>query len=56
MELKDYQQTVLKTLDEYLDKLKIQQTKAQKIQQANALETDPDLIRPVQDYPKRLGT
>jgi len=50
MELKDYQQTVLKTLDEYLDKLRVQQTKAQKIQQANALETDPDLIRPVPDY------
>ncbi|MBD9360772.1 DEAD/DEAH box helicase family protein [Methylomonas sp. EbB] len=52
MELKDYQQTVLKTLDDYLDTLRTQQTKAQKIQQANVLETDPDLIRPVPDYPK----
>ncbi len=52
MELKDYQQTVLKTLDAYLDTLRIQHTKAQKIQQANELETDPDLIRPVPDYPK----
>lgn len=52
MELKEYQQKVLKTLNDYPDALSIQQTKAQKIQQANDLETDPDLMRPVPDYPK----
>ena len=51
MELKDYQQTVLDTLTLYLDTLKTQQTRANKIKQANAQETDPDLIRLVPDYP-----
>ncbi|MDD5631593.1 MAG: DEAD/DEAH box helicase family protein [Methylococcales bacterium] len=51
MELKDYQQTVLDTLTLYLDTLKTQQIRANKIKQANAQETDPDLIRPVPDYP-----
>lgn len=52
MELKDYQQTVLKTLDDYLETLRTQQNKAQKIQQANALQSDPDLFLPELDYPK----
>ncbi|MDD5322242.1 MAG: DEAD/DEAH box helicase family protein [Methylococcales bacterium] len=52
MELKDYQQTVLDTLTLYLDALKTQQTRANKIKQANAQETDPDLIRPVPDFPQ----
>lgn len=52
MELKDYQQTVLDTLTVYLDTLKTQQTRANKIKQANAQETDLDLIRPVPDYPQ----
>jgi type III restriction enzyme len=36
----------------YLDTLKTQQPRANKIKQANAQETDLDLIRPVPDYPQ----
>jgi type III restriction enzyme len=53
MELKEYQQTVLDTLDSYLDELLTQQAKAEKIRQANKVETDPDLIRQVPDFPAR---
>lgn len=53
MELKDFQQKVLGTLGDYLDALETQYGKAQKIQQANLLETDPDLFREVPDYPKK---
>jgi type III restriction enzyme len=52
MELKEYQQTVLDTLTLYLDALRTQQIRANKIKQANTLESDPDLIRPVPDYPQ----
>lgn len=52
MELKEYQQTVLDTLALYLDTLKTQHTRANKIKQANAQETDPDLIRTLPDYPQ----
>jgi len=52
MELKNYQQTVLDTLSLYLDTLKTQQIRTNKIKQANAQETDPDLIRPLPDYPQ----
>ncbi len=52
MELKDFQQSVLDTLDTYLDELRAQLSKAEKIRKANEGETDPDLIRPVPDFPK----
>jgi type III restriction enzyme len=47
MDLKQYQQTVLDTLDLYLDELRTQLTKAEKVRKANEKETDPDLIRAV---------
>ena len=52
MELKEFQQTVLATLDLYLDELRTQLAKADKIREANKEETDPDLIRPVPDFPR----
>lgn len=52
MELKCYQQSVLDTLDFYLDELRTQLSKADKVRKANKSETDPDLIRPVPDSPK----
>jgi len=51
MELKEYQQTVLDTLDAYLDELRTQFAKTEKVRKANEGETDPDLIRPVPDFP-----
>jgi type III restriction enzyme len=53
MELKDYQQTVLDTLDAYLDELLTQQAKAEKVRKANEAVTDPDLILPVPDSTAR---
>lgn len=50
MELKDYQQTVLDTLVFYLDALQKKKTLADKIRQANVLEADPELMRPVPDF------
>lgn len=50
MELKDFQQTVVDTLSLYLDTLKQKQVLADKIRQANAQETDPELMRPVPDF------
>jgi type III restriction enzyme len=47
VELKEFQQTVLDTLDLYLDELRTQLTKAEKIRKRNEEETDPDLVRPV---------
>jgi len=52
MELKEYQQTVLDTLDLYLDELRTQLTRADKVRKANEGETDADLIREVPDFPK----
>jgi type III restriction enzyme len=52
MELKDYQQSVLDTLDIYLDQLRVHLARAEKVRKANEDETDPDLIRPVPDFPK----
>lgn len=53
MELRElaYQQSVLQKLDSYLAELKAQRTKAEKIEQANASESDPDLRRPPLDFP-----
>lgn len=51
MEFKDYQKTVLDTLGLYLDELTAAKRKADKIASANLGETDPDLIRPVPDWP-----
>lgn len=47
----DYQGRVLARLDDYLTELAAQKTKADKIAAANIGETDPDLIRPVPDFP-----
>jgi type III restriction enzyme len=47
----DYQGRVLSRLDDYLAELAHQKAKADKIAAANAGETDPDLIRPVPDFP-----
>ena len=47
----DYQGRVLSCLDDYLTELVHQKAKADKIAAANAGETDPDLIRPVPDFP-----
>lgn len=47
----DYQGRVLARLDDYLNELAGQKAKADKIVTANAGETDPDLIRPVPDFP-----
>lgn len=47
----DYQSRVLMRLDDYLAELSSQKTKADKIIAANIGETDPDLIRPVPDFP-----
>jgi len=52
MELKDYQQSVLDTLDAYLDELRTQLSKAEKVGRANESETDQDLIRPLPNFPK----
>jgi type III restriction enzyme len=46
----DYQGRVLARLDDYLTELVGQKAKADKIVAANAVETDPDLIRPVHDF------
>ena len=47
----EYQGRVLKRLDEYLTELAGWKAKADKIELANVGETDPDLIRPVPDFP-----
>lgn len=47
----DYQARVLSRLDDYLTELSAHKRKADKIAAANAAETDPDLIRPVPDFP-----
>jgi len=46
----DYQARTLARLDEYLIELSQQKKKADKILEANARETDPDLIRDVPDF------
>jgi type III restriction enzyme len=46
----DYQSRTLARLDEYLIELSQQKKKADKISEANAHETDPDLIRDVPDF------
>jgi type III restriction enzyme len=46
----EYQGRVLARLDDYLTELAGWKTKADKIEAANAGETDPDLIRPVPDF------
>lgn len=47
----DYQTRVLQRLDDYLTELAANKAKADKIEDANAKETDPDLIRPIPDFP-----
>lgn len=49
----DYQGRVLTRLDDYLAELAEQKKKADKIAAANVGENDPDLIRPVPDFPLR---
>lgn len=48
----DYQGRVLDALDAYLAALSAQKKRADKIAAANEGEDDPDLIRPVPDFPK----
>lgn len=48
----DYQGRVLAALDAYLTALSAQKQRADKIAAANVGEDDPDLIRPVPDFPK----
>jgi type III restriction enzyme len=50
MELKDFQQSVLDKLDAYLNELRAQQAKADKIRKANEGETDRELMRPIPDF------
>jgi len=47
----DYQGHVLARLGDYLTELSSQKLKADKVVAANAGETDPDLIRPLPDFP-----
>ncbi|MCM8578578.1 MAG: type III restriction endonuclease subunit R, partial [Candidatus Accumulibacter sp.] len=47
----DYQGRVLARLGDYLTELSGQKLKADKIVASNAQETDPDLKRPVPDFP-----
>ena len=47
----EYQDKVLKQLDAYLVALTAQKVKADKIAAANLTESDPDLMRPVPDFP-----
>lgn len=49
----EYQDKVLKQLNIYLVALAAQKLRADKISAANAAETDPDLIRPVPDFPMK---
>ncbi|MGA7218840.1 MAG: DEAD/DEAH box helicase family protein [Candidatus Sulfotelmatobacter sp.] len=50
MELKNFQQNVLDTLDLYLDELRTQLSKTEKIRLANEKETDLDLKRPIPPF------
>jgi type III restriction enzyme len=47
----DYQARVLAAFDDYLTELSGRKAKADKIAAANEGETDPDLLRPVPDFP-----
>jgi type III restriction enzyme len=49
----DYQARVLRLFDDWLSELAPQKARADKVAAANAAETDPDLIRPVPDFPAR---
>ncbi|MCF7980074.1 MAG: hypothetical protein K9L82_19110 [Chromatiaceae bacterium] len=49
----DHQARVLARLDDYFTELSAQKAKADKIIAANTTETDPDLIRPVPDFPAK---
>ncbi|HET9364480.1 MAG TPA: DEAD/DEAH box helicase family protein [Candidatus Angelobacter sp.] len=50
MELKEFQQKALDTLGIYLDKLREQEGKAEKIRKANESQSDPDLKLPMPDF------
>jgi type III restriction enzyme len=52
MELKDFQEKALDCLDKYLDELRVHEAKAEKIRKANESEIDPDLKRPMPDFPR----
>jgi type III restriction enzyme len=52
MELKEFQQKVLETLDAYLDELRTQEAKSEKIRKANDNQPDPDLKLPMPDFPQ----
>ena len=47
----EYQGRVLTRLDDYLTELSLQKKRADKIAAANVLEDDPQLLRPVPEFP-----
>lgn len=47
----EYQGRVLTRLDDYLTELSLQKKRADKIAAANVLEDDPELLRPVPEFP-----
>lgn len=49
----NYQARVLSTFDDYLNELCERKVIADKVAAANILETDPDLLRPVPDFPAK---
>jgi type III restriction enzyme len=52
VELKNFQRQVLEAIDAYIDALKRERVRYDKIVEANAHERDPDLVRPLPHYPK----
>lgn len=53
MERKEFQEDILKAFQAYLDEVAEHRLKARKVEEANLLETDPDLLRPIPDWPKK---
>lgn len=53
MEIKKFQEDVLRVFQAYIDEVAEQRLKAKKVEEANLLETDPDLLRPIPDWPKK---
>ncbi len=53
MERKEFQEDILKTFRAYLDEVAEQRLKAKKVEDANLRESDPDLLRPIPDWPKK---
>jgi type III restriction enzyme len=51
MERKEFQQSVIDTFDAFVERLVQQRDVARKVEQANLSEVDPDLMRPIPDWP-----